>query len=68
MTVRNIQKKMKQANQEHMGVFGKFTSDNEYSSNIVWTYWTDKRWIFGYSTKRMFETVIAGIKLLEAFS
>ena len=58
---------MKQANQEHMGVFGNVLV-NEYSSNIVWTYWTDERWIFGYCTKRMFETVIAGIKLLKAFS
>lgn len=59
---------MKQANQEQLGVFGKLTSDNEYSSNIVWTYWTDERWIFGYSMKRKFGTVIAGTKLLEAFS
>lgn len=64
MAVRNIQKKMKQANQGHM----ENLLVNEYSSNIVWTYWVDERRIIGYSTKRLFETKIAGIKLSGAFS
>lgn len=64
MAVRNIQKNMKQANQGHM----ENLLVNEYSSNISWTYWVDERRIIGYSTKRLFETMIAGIKLSGAFS